>query len=684
MAALRVYLGDLTHDTIGLATEVFPLNIGLVGAYAIKRFGDDIEVRLFKYIHDLEQAIADAPPDVLGLSNYPWCHNVGLALFEQLAERNPDALRIMGGPNFPHDTESQIRFLRERPILDAYVYLDGEYGFANIVEMRLGEDSGAAARKRMRSEPVEGCAQWDGADGLVAPPMAIRPRDLEEIPSPYLTGLLDPFFDGRLAPMISTNRGCPFQCTFCHDGTKLVSKVNNFGLERVIEEIRYIGERVPSSVHSLFVSDLNFGMLKRDVEICDVLAESQAKYGYPRYIDATTGKNAKRRVIAAIEKLNGSLRLSLSVQSLTENVLTNIKRDNIRLDDFLDLQPTIKQAHLPTNSEVILGLPGETLDSHFKVLGDLLDTNVDSVVPYTLMLVNGSELASPAQRKMWDIRTKWRIIPRDFTKLLSGRNVIEVEEVGIETSTLSFEDYVEARKMALLIRWVNNHGFRALIRLMIEENIGVMSLLRRMLDALNDESLRGSDAAPTALAELFADFGRDTVGELWDSEEEIVAHYADDENFQRLVDGEDGKNLSQSYEAAAIAGAMPELTTCIFHHAAELFAQTAADSTSRDKFDDVRRFCTARGHNLFGGDRLETVPEEAFSYDIAAWLNDPETGNLDDFAFDAPTRIRFELTPTQYREVENALDIFGHSPAGQAKTLIRVSAGALYRNAASA
>ncbi len=280
----------------------------------------------------------------------------------------------------------------------------------------------------------------------------------------------------------------------------------------MVDEIRYIGERVPASVHSLFVSDLNFGMLKRDVEICDVLAETQAKYGYPRYIDATTGKNAKCRIISAIEKLNGSLRLSLSVQSLTEDVLTNIKRDNIRLNDFLELQPAIKQAHLPTNSEVILGLPGETLDSHFKVLGDLLDTNVDSVVPYTLMLVNGSELATPAQRRMWDIKTKWRIIPRDFTRLLSGRNVVEVEEVGIETSTLSFRDYVDARKMALLIRWVNNHGFRALIRLLIGEEIGVMGLLRRMLDALNEPVVAGDDAhcqprAGSGVAEVQCRFG---------------------------------------------------------------------------------------------------------------------------------------------------------------------------------
>ena len=107
MNSLRIYLGDLTHDTVGLATEVFPLNIGFVAAYCQKVHGASVEVSLFKYIHDLEAAIERDPPDILGLSNYPWCHNIDLAMIELLAARRPEALRFMGGPNFPHDAPSQ-------------------------------------------------------------------------------------------------------------------------------------------------------------------------------------------------------------------------------------------------------------------------------------------------------------------------------------------------------------------------------------------------------------------------------------------------------------------------------------------------------------------------------------------------------------------------------------------------
>jgi len=72
MKPMRIYLADLTYTTLSLATDAFPLNIGFIAAYANKKFGKEIELRLFKYIEDLEQAINERPPDILGVSNYPW------------------------------------------------------------------------------------------------------------------------------------------------------------------------------------------------------------------------------------------------------------------------------------------------------------------------------------------------------------------------------------------------------------------------------------------------------------------------------------------------------------------------------------------------------------------------------------------------------------------------------------
>jgi radical SAM superfamily enzyme YgiQ (UPF0313 family) len=244
MGKLIVYFGDLTHDTIGLATEVFPLNIGLVASYAHKQFSEQLELRLFKSITKLHDAIMDSPPDVLALSNYPWCHNIDLASFEIMKQRRPETIRVMGGPNFPHRTDLQQEFLLKRPLIDTHIYLDGEVPFANLVSAILACESLGEARKAIKESRIAGCVHLNMAGRLAFEAEAVRITDLDEIPSPYLNGFMDEFFDGRLSPMIQTNRGCPFACTYCADGTSQVNKVHKFGVERVKQDISYIAQRV--------------------------------------------------------------------------------------------------------------------------------------------------------------------------------------------------------------------------------------------------------------------------------------------------------------------------------------------------------------------------------------------------------------------------------------------------------
>ena len=84
---LKIYLGDLTYNTVTLATEAFPLNVAYIGSYCKKLFGSDVEITLFKYIEKIEDAVANEPPDILGLSNYCWSHNVSYEIFKLCKEK---------------------------------------------------------------------------------------------------------------------------------------------------------------------------------------------------------------------------------------------------------------------------------------------------------------------------------------------------------------------------------------------------------------------------------------------------------------------------------------------------------------------------------------------------------------------------------------------------------------------
>ena len=152
---VKIYLGDVTYDTVGLSTEVFPLNIGYIGSYCKKIFGDKVELVLFKYIDKLEKAINDSPPDIIGLSNYAWCYKISLEMFRKTLEKNPNTITVWGGPNFPRDIVSQEKFMQKHTNVNFYVPIDGETGFSNIVKRCL--ESKELILDNILSSPVDGC-----------------------------------------------------------------------------------------------------------------------------------------------------------------------------------------------------------------------------------------------------------------------------------------------------------------------------------------------------------------------------------------------------------------------------------------------------------------------------------------------------------------------------------------------
>jgi len=662
---IRIFLGDLTYDTIGMSTEVFPLNIGYIAAYCTKRFGSKVDITLFKYIDELEKSIHENPPDVLGLSNYVWCHRIGLEMFDLVHSQNPNVITVWGGPNFPQDLESQQIFMRNCSNVDFYVPIEGEVGFSNIIEEILNVLEPNYKKEILFKKPIDGCISRN-PDGLLQFSIPqIRTKELDEIPSPYITGLMDKFFDGKLTPMIQTNRGCPFTCTFCVDGADDVNRVNQFGLERVSSELNYIGEHVTNNIHSLHISDLNFGMYPRDLKICDDITDIQKKYDYPHRIVSTTGKNKKERIIQAIEKLNGTMSLMMSVQSMDEQILQNIRRSNISVDQMLALEPAIKKVGLVTESEVILGLPGETYQTQINTLRKLLAAKLDSIQVYTCMLINGSELNTPEQRKKWNFKTKFRILPRDFTTLRNGKNVIETEEVIIGSDTLSFDEYLELRLLAFSI-FVTNIGiiYDSLLKFLRQNDIEIFDLFFQMVKQI--------DSASPIVQKTFESFKNDTVEELWDSPEDIQAHYQEKQEYEKLLSGEAARNVMQYHNALVRYSCMDEWTQFAGNIAFGLLKKKKTISYEIEhQLKNIINFCTGSGHNTLGDDRQQTNPEFLFDYDIENWMKDTNNKTLNDFKLDKKRSISFQFTEDESKIIQDELDR-KNTPSGRSQALKRL------------
>ncbi len=117
-----IYLADLSHDGVKIATDCFPLNIGLVGAYTKTHLGNAIEVQLFKYPRVLFQAIRERPPDVLGCSNYVWNSNLSERACEYAKQLRTNIVTVQGGPNNPFHADGQRELMATRPHTDIHVF----------------------------------------------------------------------------------------------------------------------------------------------------------------------------------------------------------------------------------------------------------------------------------------------------------------------------------------------------------------------------------------------------------------------------------------------------------------------------------------------------------------------------------------------------------------------------------
>ena len=644
---IKIYLADLTYDTVVLQTAVFPLNIGYIASYCKKRFSSKVDITLFKYIDELDRAINESPPDILGMSNYVWNHRVSLEMFRMLSKKNPFALKIWGGQNFPMDLRDQKKFLNEFPEVDVYVPLEGEIGFSNVVEKVLLADSKEEVREKVLSSPIDNCL-FLGLDGKLQYHFTEnRIKNLDEIPSPYITGLMDKFFDDRLSPMLQTNRGCPFKCTFCVDGGDDVNIINSFTLLRVYSDIDYIVTHISKKMHDLEISDLNFGMYPRDIKICQHLAKRKKTYDFPHNIHVTTGKNNKERIIKAIECLSSSIRLCMSVQSMDTEVLKNIRRGNISVDEMMGLAPAIKNSGLSTTSEIILGLPGETFEAHLRSLRALLSAKMDHVVVYSCMLLKGSQMDLPEQRKKWDIKTKFRILVKDFAKLSNGKKVIEIEEIVVGSNTMTFEDYINLRSIDFVIYASNTiPTFKPLLKFMREQEIDLLELFHRIVQ---------QDASNTSIDKIFKEFRQLTIDELWDTPEELEAHYQNENEYQKLLNGESAFNILYYCTGQLVAERIDEWLDYIIKTAKKLLIEeNKFDDVLEEQFLTITNYCRGLSYNILGKDRMDTNPEFVFNYDVMKWLNNVTDLPLSNFKTPL-SKIMFSLTNEQYQLVQENL-----------------------------
>jgi radical SAM superfamily enzyme YgiQ (UPF0313 family) len=358
--------------------RILPLASGYLQAYAQadpelrEDWSFAIHTRTVRVERDaLLAELVAADADVYGLSTYVWNGALVRWLAPRLARARPASTVVLGGPQVVH----QPRYLD--PELENLITCngEGERTFANLLR--------ELSQERPGLERVRGLMFHSGR-ALVETEEEPKIQSLDEIPSPFLTGVFPP--DTYTQAIFETNRGCPFKCSFCYWGLG-DQRVTKFSEERLHEELEWLAR---NHFVSIFFADANFGMLERDVRIAEHLAETRRTRGVPYMVSFNSAKNKPERLVEIakiVQQAGIHTTQSIAVQSLDEDTLRKANRGNIRLAAYTKAQEELNAARIGSYVELIWPLPGETLTSFQHGVERLCEMESQSFVIYPLILL---------------------------------------------------------------------------------------------------------------------------------------------------------------------------------------------------------------------------------------------------------------------------------------------------------
>jgi putative methyltransferase len=444
-------------------TFYLPYSVGGLWAYAsqAEAVRQHFEKPRFVFMKDEPSAIVSrvVAPDIAAFSTYVWNWEISIRTAQLLKQRFPDCLIVFGGPHVP---DRMGGFFEAFPFIDIAAHGEGEVTFAELLSAYVGD-------RQFTRIPGLSVNNSDADAG----PITKRPRiaDLDTLPSPYVSGVFDDLFDDRynFHAVWETNRGCPYACTFCDWGSATMSKIRTFSEDRLQKEIDWFADH---RIQWIYGADANFGILPRDESIAQWLAAKKRQTGFPGKFRVNFAKNSTKRVTDIARTLNAvdlDKGITLSMQSMDDATLRIIKRKNLKVGPLQEFVREYRQQDIATNTEVIIGLPGETYESFVTGIDALLKAGIhDSIYIYRAQVLPNAELNDPAVREGYAIRTVRTPLLLNYSKP-DEDSVTEYEETIISTSTMPHEDWKRACLFAWLIQCCHAFNLTQVIAIVLHE-----------------------------------------------------------------------------------------------------------------------------------------------------------------------------------------------------------------------
>jgi len=288
-------------------------------------------------IQSIAQKLLSHKSQIIGIGVYIWNVKEVYELIHIIKKVSPTTKIILGGPEVSHEP-----FRVNLNLADFIIQGEGDIAFYELCKNILSSNEPKEKIIKMSMPSLKNIA------------LPYRYYSDDDIKNRYI--------------YVEASRGCPFECEFCL--SSMDEKVRTFDIQILLEEFELLWQR---GARNFKFIDRTFNLnIKTATILLDFFLNKNQNEPYFAHFEVVPDHfpQSLKSKIASFK--DGALQLEIGIQTLNPQIAKNISRvlnlEKIK-ENILFLE---NETHAHIHLDLIVGLPGESLESFGKNLDELV------------------------------------------------------------------------------------------------------------------------------------------------------------------------------------------------------------------------------------------------------------------------------------------------------------------------